>query len=78
MFLQYWQLAHFCLSKEIPPRQLKWSGDRHIKIRDSHRRMNTVGMFEKFINFFIAMYPLHVNVIYKSEPWKMLVKWREE
>jgi hypothetical protein len=27
-----------------------------------------VGMFEKFIKLFIAMYPLHVNVIYKPEP----------
>jgi hypothetical protein len=30
--------------------------------------MDTVGMFEKFIKLFIAMYPLHVNVVYKSEP----------
>jgi hypothetical protein len=28
----------------------------------------TVGMFQKFIKLFIAMFPLHVNVIYKSEP----------
>ena len=41
-------------------------------------RMDTVGMFEKFLKLFIAMYPLHVNVIYKSEPWKILLKWREE
>jgi hypothetical protein len=40
--------------------------------------MDTVGMFEKFIKLFIAMYPLHVNVIYKSEPWKRLFKWQEE
>jgi hypothetical protein len=33
-----------------------------------YRRMDTVGMFHKFIKLFIAMCPLHVNVIYKSEP----------
>ena len=33
-----------------------------------YRRMETVGMFEQFIKLFIAKYPLHVNVIYKSEP----------
>ena len=26
--------------------------------------VNTVGMLEKFIKLFIAMHPLHVNVIY--------------
>jgi hypothetical protein len=32
-----------------------------------NNELDTVGMFEKFIKLFIAMYPLHVNVIYKPE-----------
>ena len=35
-----------------------------------YRWMDTVGMFQKFNKLFIAMYTLHVNVIYKPEPWK--------
>jgi hypothetical protein len=42
-------------------------GFQHF-VCEFYRRMDTVGMFEKFIKLFIAMYPLHVNVIYKSEP----------
>jgi hypothetical protein len=41
-------------------------GFRHF-VCEFYRRMDTVGMFEKFIKLCIAMYPLHVNVIYKSE-----------
>jgi hypothetical protein len=52
-------------------------GDRGGSIKEGHfgfrhfvckfyRRMDTVGMFEKFIKLFIAMYPLHVNGIYKK------------
>jgi hypothetical protein len=43
-------------------------GFRHF-VCEFYRRMDTVGMFHKFIKLFIAMCPLHVNVIYKSEPW---------
>ena len=50
---------------------------RHF-VCEFYRRMDTVGMFQIFIKLFIAMCPLHVNVIYKSEPWKKLFKWREE
>jgi hypothetical protein len=42
-------------------------GFRHF-VCEFYRWMDTVGMFEKFIKLFIAMYPLHVNVIYKPEP----------
>jgi hypothetical protein len=42
-------------------------GFRHI-VCEFYRRLDTVGMFKKFIKLFIAMYPLHVKVIYKSEP----------
>jgi hypothetical protein len=42
-------------------------GFRHF-VCEFYRRMDTVGMFEKFNKLFITMYPLHVNVIYKSEP----------
>jgi hypothetical protein len=42
-------------------------GFRH-SVCEFYRRMDTVGMFEKIINLFIAMYPLHVSVIYKSQP----------
>jgi hypothetical protein len=38
-------------------------GFRHF-VCELYRRMDTVGMFEKIINLFIAMYPLHVDVIY--------------
>jgi hypothetical protein len=39
-----------------------------------YSRIDIVGMFEKLIKLFIAMYPLHVNVIYKPEPCKKLLK----
>jgi hypothetical protein len=42
-------------------------GFRHF-VCEFYRRMDTVGMFQQFIKLFIAMCPLHVNVIYKSEP----------
>jgi hypothetical protein len=42
-------------------------GFRHF-VCEFYRRMDTVGMFQTFIKLFIAMCPLHVNVIYKSEP----------
>jgi hypothetical protein len=42
-------------------------GFRHF-VCEFYRRMDTVDMFQKFIKLFIAMCPLHVNVIYKSEP----------
>jgi hypothetical protein len=31
--------------------------------------MDTVGMFQKFIKLFIAMCPLHVNVIESVQPF---------
>ena len=47
-------------------------GFRHF-VCEFYRRMDTVGMFEKFIKLFITMYPLHVNVItskvLRSPPW---------
>jgi hypothetical protein len=36
-----------------------------VFVCEFYGRMDTFGMFEKFIKLFIAMYPLHVNVIYK-------------
>jgi hypothetical protein len=36
--------------------------------------IDIVGMFEKLIKLFIAMYPLHINVIYKPEPCQKLLK----
>jgi hypothetical protein len=39
-------------------------GFRHF-VCEFYRRMDTVGMFQKIINLFIAMCPLHVNVVYK-------------